>query len=669
MAERSPMKADKDGFLVGTPYPMNKGSAGRAVGILQSIKSDTAALVRAVRVGEQRARGVAAQPNRRPQAILSSAQVATLARAVSTRQSGLLPARDAQGRFVAAGGGNGGGNGVAKAPAQAVTPSANRTRKVGQPAPGETPERDAGGRFKGSGAGAGNGWGFRWPFGGKGGDKGEIASAIKDGLSAAGEDVDKLDPAVEAAKETKQIAENVGGLLKGGLGLARGVAGLGVRGFNAGKRLIGKDADKSIPLQKRILKELKDLNGKQGEEGGGGIMGLLMSVGPFIMGLLPMVLAGLAVAGAGMIGKAIGDWLYSAIQPYFLAGLDKFFAAGEWIRKTWDNLTASFEQKVVLPMQAMWQGLKAKFEKFLGPIVETKNRVADSVSEGASVALDRAKSLFGGGSAGNKKALEAQATAAGITDPRERAMFMAQMDHESGGFRKMEESFSYRDPNRIMNVSATARRAGPEAVKAAMAKGPEAVAELMYGGRMGNNAPGDAYKYRGRGFTQLTGKDQYAEASKALGMDLVNNPDLAADPEVAAKVSTWYWKKSGAGAKARAGDLSGSRKAVNGGLNGMGDVNAKYAAYLSESGSMAPSAAAVAPAATSVPRTATAAVAPQVAKMTPPPRPDIDTPVASNAGKGGDTTVVTVRAPVSQNVGDRSIAQVATGGIGTSGRA
>jgi uncharacterized protein YfkK (UPF0435 family) len=69
-----------------------------------------------------------------------------------------------------------------------------------------------------------------------------------------------------------------------------------------------------------------------------------------------------------------------------------------------------------------------------------------------------------------------------------------------------------------------------------VAAGPEAYFNKVYDGRMGNTSPGDGYKYRGRGFIQITGKDMYNRVGKMIGEDLVGNPDLANKPEIAAKI-------------------------------------------------------------------------------------------------------------------------------------
>ncbi|QDH71335.1 peptidoglycan-binding protein [Marilutibacter alkalisoli] len=138
---------------------------------------------------------------------------------------------------------------------------------------------------------------------------------------------------------------------------------------------------------------------------------------------------------------------------------------------------------------------------------------------------------------------------AGITSPRELANFMAQVSAESGGLNRLNESFRYSGgPETVSNNVRSALRQGPEALNAAWREAmdgrPEPLAELMYGGRMGNNEPGDGYEYRGRGYIQLTGKNQYRAAGEALDLDLVNQPELAAEPENAARIAIWYWQEN-----------------------------------------------------------------------------------------------------------------------------
>jgi predicted chitinase len=168
----------------------------------------------------------------------------------------------------------------------------------------------------------------------------------------------------------------------------------------------------------------------------------------------------------------------------------------------------------------------------------------------------------------------------GITSPEEQAMFMAQMDHESGGFRKLSENLNY-SPAQLMKTFPK-KFASLEEAQAVVAGGKEAIANKIYGGRMGNTDDGDGAKYRGRGFIQLTGKDNYTQASKDLGIDLVGNPELAQDPETAAKIATWYWKKRNVGQAGQAGDVLGATKKINGGTIGLEDRQKKYEKYLAD---------------------------------------------------------------------------------------
>lgn len=112
-----------------------------------------------------------------------------------------------------------------------------------------------------------------------------------------------------------------------------------------------------------------------------------------------------------------------------------------------------------------------------------------------------------------------QARAAGIRG-QELAHLVAQAAHETANWRHMEE------------------------VPPAGAKNPQRYFQRKYDKKkiLGNVKPGDGFKYRGRGYVQLTGRDNYTRAGRALGLDLVNNPDLAAKPDIAAKIALWFWK-------------------------------------------------------------------------------------------------------------------------------
>ncbi|MDR6843251.1 XVIPCD domain-containing protein [Pseudoxanthomonas sacheonensis] len=169
------------------------------------------------------------------------------------------------------------------------------------------------------------------------------------------------------------------------------------------------------------------------------------------------------------------------------------------------------------------------------------------------------------------------ASTAGISSQKELANFMAQVGHESGGLTRLEESFRYTKGTWQIPVK-SAMREGKEALEDARLEAlqgkPEKLAELMYGGRMGNDEPGDGYKFHGRGYMQLTGKDNYRAAGEALGLDLVKHPELAAEPENAAKIATWYWN-SRVPESARE-DVTKATHAINGGENGLADRQARF---------------------------------------------------------------------------------------------
>jgi putative chitinase len=127
-----------------------------------------------------------------------------------------------------------------------------------------------------------------------------------------------------------------------------------------------------------------------------------------------------------------------------------------------------------------------------------------------------------------------------INTPERQAAFLAQIGHESGGLHWLVELW------------------GPTQT------------QLRYETRydLGNIAPGDGYKFRGRGLIQLTGRGNYERCGKALGEDLVNKPELLGEPALACRSAGWFWKCNGCNELADAGKFEALTKRINGGLNG-----------------------------------------------------------------------------------------------------
>ncbi|WP_245808314.1 glycoside hydrolase family 19 protein [Deinococcus hopiensis] len=103
-------------------------------------------------------------------------------------------------------------------------------------------------------------------------------------------------------------------------------------------------------------------------------------------------------------------------------------------------------------------------------------------------------------------------------------------------------------------------------------------AQRRYEGRadLGNTQKGDGYRYRGRGWIQLTGRHNYRRFGQKLGLDLEGNPDLAARADVAAKLAAAYWTDRGLNAYADQGDFREITRRINGGYNGLADRERYY---------------------------------------------------------------------------------------------
>ncbi len=178
-----------------------------------------------------------------------------------------------------------------------------------------------------------------------------------------------------------------------------------------------------------------------------------------------------------------------------------------------------------------------------------------------------------------------------INTPQRIAAFLAQTSHESGGYTMLIENLNYRAatlaacwPNRFAVLGPDKKpirengKLVPTAVANSIAGKPELIANLVYSNRMGNGPAesGEGWLYRGRGLKQLTGKDNMRRCGEALGLDLINEPDLLLTPINAARSAGWFWKANNLSAFADAGDIKGMTKKINGGLIGYEQRQALY---------------------------------------------------------------------------------------------
>lgn len=170
----------------------------------------------------------------------------------------------------------------------------------------------------------------------------------------------------------------------------------------------------------------------------------------------------------------------------------------------------------------------------------------------------------------------------GIESRLQAAHWLAQLAHESAEFTRLVESLNYSSAERIVAVwpfrfwvpSAKeplrphVRRDAREFVGNAIL-----LANCVYAGRNGNGneSSGDGWRYRGRGPIQITGRANYARAGQALGLPLVETPEIVVDPDVGARVASWFWSDRGIGPLADADDLVAVTKRINGGTHGLDD--------------------------------------------------------------------------------------------------
>lgn len=150
-----------------------------------------------------------------------------------------------------------------------------------------------------------------------------------------------------------------------------------------------------------------------------------------------------------------------------------------------------------------------------------------------------------------------------VTPPR-LAGFIAQCRVESVDFTRLEENLRYRKPEVLDRTFRSV--VGLQDAAKLIEAGPQAIANRVYAGRLGNGneASGDGWRYRGRGLKQLTGRDNYADAAEALGRPYLEQPDLVARPEDACLTAAWFWHTNKCNILADSSQWDAITRVVNG---------------------------------------------------------------------------------------------------------
>lgn len=178
----------------------------------------------------------------------------------------------------------------------------------------------------------------------------------------------------------------------------------------------------------------------------------------------------------------------------------------------------------------------------------------------------------------------------GIDTFREVASFLANINVESRGLTALEENLNYSAqrmaevwPGRYA-VNPKAKVLVPNALAHSLARNPEKLASNVYANRMGNGPPesGDGWRFRGFGPKQLTGKDNQSAFATAMGMRVEDVPAYLRTPAGGMMSAGWFWKANDLDSKAATAGLADDRRAINGGITGLPEVERSFSRIIDE---------------------------------------------------------------------------------------
>jgi putative chitinase len=163
-----------------------------------------------------------------------------------------------------------------------------------------------------------------------------------------------------------------------------------------------------------------------------------------------------------------------------------------------------------------------------------------------------------------------------IVSPKRAAAFLAQLAQESGNFSSAREDMVYTRPETLMRTWPS--RFPSIEFANQYVRSPEKLANYVYCNRLGNGpiGSGDGWRFRGGGFSQITGRATWTQCSAAIGIDLLGEPNIISRPSVSSMTAGWFWSENGLLLLADRGDLDGYKmltRRLNGGLVGFEDGN------------------------------------------------------------------------------------------------
>lgn len=167
-----------------------------------------------------------------------------------------------------------------------------------------------------------------------------------------------------------------------------------------------------------------------------------------------------------------------------------------------------------------------------------------------------------------------------INTPNRIAGFVAQCAHESNNFNNLEENLNYSEAS-LLKVFGRYFGPAPKRNAKEYAKNPEKIANYVYQdefrtSKMGNVNPGDGWLFRGRGLKQLTGRENYTNFGKTVGMTAEQAAEYVATERGAIESACWFWNAKKLNAIADSGDIVKMTKIINGGDIGLADRQKRW---------------------------------------------------------------------------------------------